>query len=538
MDERASMRLSLLGRRLPVGVREQTSAPLIETLGLGVKYRLGSKGEDIQSLAYDILHGVWRARQKRERWALRDVAFAGYPGDIWGIVGANGAGKTTFCRVLSRLLRPDVGTLHLRGEVSALLSLGVGFNQELSGRENIFLNGMMLGFSKKDMHSLAPGIVEFSGLHHFIDQPLKQYSSGMKARLGFSIAAMVEPHILIIDEGLSVGDLAFSAKAGHKMRELVEKAKLVILVSHQLEFVERYCTQAVWLDQGMLKAKGIPHEVVAAYKASKPPKKAVLDLYETKTRHGSAQVVSVNQLGVRFLLQKLRQPQGAGMRQFLSSLVSTKREELWALQDVTFTLKEGDILGIIGPNGAGKTTLCKVLSGILRADHGTVDVAGEISALLALNAGFHAQLSGKDNIYLRGLMLGVSKHWLMQVYTKIVEFSGLATFIDEPIKHYSQGMRTRLGFSITAMLQPDVLILDEALSVGDIAFYEKASEKIQELIKDAKAVIVVTHNLDFAEKVCTRVLWLDTGTVRFDGDPKEAVAEYRQSLKPRKPLKG
>ena len=191
----------------------------------------------------------------------------------------------------------------------------------------------------------------------------------------------------------------------------------------------------------------------------------------------------------------------------------------------------GEIIGIIGPNGAGKTTLCRVLIGVLKADRGMVLVDGEITALLGFGTGFNNQLTGKDNIYLNGMMLGLAKRKLVDLYADIVEFSGLARFMDEPIKHYSSGMRSRLGFSIAAMIEPDVFIIDEALSLGDIAFYEKASARIQELIALAKAVIVVTHDLALVEKVCTRALWLDRGTVQFDGDPKEAVARYRNSFK-------
>lgn len=150
---------------------------------------------------------------------------------------------------------------------------------------------------------------------------------------------------------------------------------------------------------------------------------------------------------------------------------------------------------------------------------------------MTLGTGFNDQLSGGDNIYLNGMMLGIPKRELIHLYGDIVKFSELGGFIDKPVKHYSRGMLSRLGFSIAATIQPDVFIIDEALSVGDASFYEKASARIQELIGQAKAVLVVTHSLDFVEKVCTRALWLDKGMVRFDGDPKEAVAGYRQSLK-------
>jgi teichoic acid transport system ATP-binding protein len=211
---------------LPPACPEVTVAPqklLLEAVNVGVKYVVGKKREDLQSLTY----GVFSRKQRQNpevRWALQQVDMAASAGEVVGIIGGNGAGKTTLCRVICGLLRPDTGSLRIDGKVSSLLSLGIGFNAELSGRDNILLNGMMLGVPRRELSAALPEIVEFAGLGRFIDQPLKHYSSGMRARLGFSVATALEPDILIIDEALSVGDLEFSEKAGRKMRELAEKA--------------------------------------------------------------------------------------------------------------------------------------------------------------------------------------------------------------------------------------------------------------------------------------------------------------------------
>ena len=504
----------------------QPQAPLSDVLlqasGVGVEYVLGTRREDIKSLT----HNVLRQRRQQTFWALRDVSLVAHVGDVLGIVGANGVGKTTLCRVLSGLLRPDRGTVETTGSVLALLSLGSGFNSQLSGRENIFLNGMMLGLSKQRLTKLFPQIVAFSELGRFIDQPLKHYSSGMRARLGFSIAASLEPEILILDEALSAGDLAFSEKAAKRIRALTQQAKLVIVVTHQLSFIESYCTRAVWLDKGTVRASGAAQEVARLYNQALPapaPSKKIVSLPVIASKPGPRPVVAVRHLGVRFSLQPAQEK--AKVR-----LWSRRKPIFEALRDVSFEAYEGDILGIIGPNGAGKTTLCRVLSGLLRADSGQVEVEGDITALLTLGVGFHEQLSGRDNIYLNGMMLGIPKKRLAALYNSIVEFAGVAKFIHQPLKHYSRGMRSRLGFSIAAMIQPDVFIIDEALSAGDAAFAEQASAKIQDLIARAKAVIVVTHNLAFVEKVCTQTVWLEAGTVRFVGSPAEAVRRYRQSL--------
>lgn len=507
------------------GGRAPGAAPLIEAVGLGVKYTLGSRRESVQARTYRTL---LRRKRSHEFWALKDVSFAGAAGDIVGIVGQNGSGKSTLCRVLGGLLRPDAGRLTVRGRTSALLSLGTGFDVRLSGRENVFLNGLMLGLSKREVVALMPSIIEFSGLDRFIDQPLAHYSSGMRARLGFSIGAMVEPEILVLDEALSVGDLEFTARAGAKLQALLGRASLVVVVTHGLEFVESFCTRALWLDRGVTRAAGQPGEVVARYREAIPkpnvPPVAV-ELGGGVPASPSYQVVSVRDLGIRFSLRAVTRS-GRGR---IGRAEKARLRRLWALREVTFTIGKGEIVGIIGPNGAGKTTLCKALTGILKPDTGQVSVAGEVTALLTLGAGFNVELTGRDNVLLNGMMLGMPKARVREVYADIVAFSGIGSFIDEPVKHYSAGMRSRLGFSIAAMLNPDILIIDEALSAGDASFYEKATAKVLELMTRANAVIVVTHNLNFVETVCTRAIWLDKSALRLDGDPRDVIEAYRAS---------
>lgn len=502
---------------------------LVDANNLGVKYVIGSKREDIQSRAFNSL---LRRYKKKELWALKDVSFVGYSGDILGIVGFNGAGKTTLCRVISGLLRPDTGKIRVSGKVSALLTLGTGFNHTLSGRENVFLNGMMLGISRKHLFELLSEISNFSGLGHFIDEPLKNYSSGMRSRLAFSIAAMIEPEVLIIDEALSAGDLEFSKKAGGKLQQLISKSKIVIVVTHQLGFVEKYCTRVIWLHGGLVRANGLPADVVKSYKESVPKstkKVLALNLPVTEPKQGDLGVVIASNLGVKFSLSAGDDSKADG-NNMIRKFFRGKRASFWALKDISFTVNEGDVVGVIGRNGVGKTTLCRIISGILMPDKGKIFVGGKITALLTFGAGFNIQLTGRDNIFLNGMMLGIPKKVLADIYYDIVEFSGLAKFIEQPVKNYSSGMRSRLGFSIAAMIKPDVFIIDEALSAGDILFYEKASAKIQELMANSKAAIVVTHSMAFVEKVCTRAVWIDEGIVKFDGSPKKAVDLYTKEV--------
>ena len=504
--------------------------PLVEACEIGVHYVLGGRREDIKSRT----HNFFRRKQPQELWALRKMSFTAHTGEIWGVIGSNGAGKTTLCRVLAGLLRPDEGTISVRGSVSALLSLGTGFNERLSGKENIFLNGMMLGFSKREIVERLPDIITFSGLERFIDQPLDHYSSGMLSRLGFSIAAMMEPEILIIDETLSVGDLAFSEKAGEKIHELTNKAKLVIIVTHQLPFLLTHCTQALWIEHGTVKVSGKAEEVAELYRnfiATSPVRRKIVEFPLLESRRGSACVVDVRHVDLQFPLLRGRSS-NPGRPGVWAPLRRRYVDACQALNDVSFEVYEGEVLGIVGSNGAGKTTLCRVLAGILKADRGEMTVKGEITALLTFGAGFNERLSGHDNVFLNGMMLGIPKQELRAMYPDIVSFSGLAEFMDQPLKHYSQGMRARLGFSIAAMIKPDVFIIDEALSVGDASFAEQASVKIQELIVGAKAVIVVSHNVEFLQKVCTKVLWLDEGQARALGNPGAVVEQYQQAVMP------
>jgi teichoic acid transport system ATP-binding protein len=514
----------------PASIQNNGPKPLIHTEDIAVKYNLGGKREDIQSRIFNILLN----RSKRKvHWALQHINLTCYSGDIIGIVGFNGAGKTTLCRLFSGILLPDIGIIRVEGKISALLTLGMGFNAAMSGKENIYLSGLMLGFSKSFIKERIFEIIEFSGLGQFIDQPIKKYSAGMKSRLAFSIAAIIEPDILIIDEALSAGDLNFNEKAGKKIQQIILNSKMVIVVTHQIKFVEKFCTKALWLHEGIIREYGNPIEVTRTYKKINHhinTGKRLINIVKTKNNLKENEVMRVDNIGVRFYLNLVKngykvkkKPVKRGFWKF--------RYPFWALKDVTFTLNEGEILGIIGRNGAGKTTLCRLIGSILKPDEGKIIIYGNITTLPSLGTGFNMQLSGKDNIFLNGMILGISKMTLNEVYTEIVDFSGIGKFIDEPVKNYSKGMISRLGFSIAVMLKPDIFIIDESLSVGDISFYEKASAKIQELITEAKSVIVITHNMSFVKTVCTRAIWIDNKTIRWDGKPKETVQMYRESIR-------
>jgi ABC-2 type transport system ATP-binding protein/lipopolysaccharide transport system ATP-binding protein len=201
-------------------------------------------------------------------WALRDVSFDVAPGEVFGIVGRNGAGKTTLLKIIARVLRPTDGRVVVRGLTAPLLGLGAGFNDELSGSENIFLSGATLGFSFRDMQARFDRIVDFAGLDEFIDAPLRTYSTGMRARLGFAIATDVEPDVLLLDEIMSVGDEEFRRRCKTRIEAFRRAGATVVLVSHGLEMVSNLCDRALFLDRGATKAIGPTERIISDYTAT------------------------------------------------------------------------------------------------------------------------------------------------------------------------------------------------------------------------------------------------------------------------------
>jgi lipopolysaccharide transport system ATP-binding protein len=201
-------------------------------------------------------------------WALKDVSFDVKPGEAIGIVGRNGAGKTTLLKILSRITEPSIGRIRIKGRVGSLLEVGTGFHPELTGRENIFLNGAILGMSKRDIRKKFDEIVFFAEVEKFLDTPVKKYSSGMYVRLAFAVAAHLEPEILLVDEVLAVGDSAFQKKCLGKMGDAAIEGRTVLFVSHNMNAIRRFCRKAIWLDNGRIVKRGTPDEVVGDYEQS------------------------------------------------------------------------------------------------------------------------------------------------------------------------------------------------------------------------------------------------------------------------------
>ncbi|MGN1268876.1 MAG: ABC transporter ATP-binding protein [Candidatus Aphodocola sp.] len=203
-----------------------------------------------------------------------------------------------------------------------------------------------------------------------------------------------------------------------------------------------------------------------------------------------------------------------------------RKEEFWALKDVNFHIGKGEVVGLIGSNGAGKSTLLKVVSGVMKPTKGKVDVHGVISPMIELGAGFDGNLTARENIYLNGAILGYSKKFLDSKFDEIVEFSELKDFLEVPVKNFSSGMTAKLAFSIATIVNPEILIVDEILSVGDIKFQEKSKKKMMEMIKGGTTVLYVSHSLQSIKELCTKVVWLEHGKVIKIGDTKEICDEY------------
>lgn len=205
--------------------------------------------------------------------------------------------------------------------------------------------------------------------------------------------------------------------------------------------------------------------------------------------------------------------------------------EFFALKNVSFDIRQGERVGLIGHNGAGKSTLLKLISGVIKPRTGEIEVNGNVAPLLELGAGFDPELSGSDNVFLNGALLGQSKQFLTEKYEEIVDFSGLGEFIHSAVKNYSSGMRARLGFSIATQIDPDILLLDEILGVGDEQFRLKSSKKISEMMENGKTVILVSHNIRQLETLTERVIWLNRGEIIEIGDSVHICAKYQEFMK-------
>ena len=238
---------------------------VIKAENLSKLYRLGAKSDSLRDAVMNFVKNPKFSKEKDELWALRDVSFSLGEGETLGVIGNNGAGKSTLLKILSRITKPTGGTIEMRGRVGSLLEVGTGFHNELSGRENIFLNGAILGMQRGEIEKRFDEIVAFSELEKFLDTPVKHYSSGMYMRLAFAVAAHLEPEILIVDEVLAVGDVSFQKKCLNKMQDVSQTGRTVLFVSHDMSAITRICSRAIALNDGKVIADGATNDIVRQY---------------------------------------------------------------------------------------------------------------------------------------------------------------------------------------------------------------------------------------------------------------------------------
>lgn len=207
-----------------------------------------------------------------------------------------------------------------------------------------------------------------------------------------------------------------------------------------------------------------------------------------------------------------------------------RSDEFWAIKDISFEVKRGEAFALVGANGAGKTTLLKMLNGIFWPDEGKITVKGTLGPLIAVGAGFHPLLSGRDNIYINAAILGIGKREIQKRFDEIVEFADIGKFLDTPVKHYSSGMFVRLGFAVAVHCEPEILLIDEILSVGDMSFQTKCKKKMDQFLTSGKTIVYISHNLDTVVNMCQRALFIQEGRMVYAGDSKSVVYEYRKSV--------
>src|SRR5262245_36083161 len=284
------------------------SKPIIQVEALDKRYQLRhERGQSYVALRDVITGGVKRLFRKappalparEDFWALKDVSFAIGEGDVVGIVGRNGAGKSTILKILSRITEPTAGRITLRGRVASLLEVGTGFHNELTGRENIFLNGAILGMKRSEIKSKFDEIVSFAEVEKFLDTPVIHYWSGMYVCLAFAVAAHLEAEILLVDEVLAVGDLDFQKKCMGKMKEVSEGGRTVVFVTHQMNQIRRLCEKVMWMDRGKVRELGPTSQVVASYEA------AITSREENRERAASSHNVRA-----RFVRWEIAEPRG------------------------------------------------------------------------------------------------------------------------------------------------------------------------------------------------------------------------------------
>jgi len=337
--------------------------PAIQFQGVWKRFRTGERGTTLRDLlpnmARKLLGRESRRQKRRHFWALKDVSFEVRPGEPVGIIGPNGAGKSTTLKILSGITRQTMGTVDVRGRVAALIEVGAGFHEDLTGRENAYLNGTIMGLTRKELGAKFDRIVDFAGVRDFIDTPVKRYSTGMKVRLGFAVAAHLDPDVLLIDEVLAVGDASFQRKCLNRMAEYARSDRTLVLVSHNMHHIRTLCKRAILLNKGEVVAEGEANQVIRRYKS-------LSDELTVVGRHAMKEDTPIRITDVRLLVDgKRRDTIGTGQDLTVEIDYEARRE----LPEVGFTIA---FYGADGPFRTGYSTALDFLDVATRPGRGSV----------------------------------------------------------------------------------------------------------------------------------------------------------------------
>ncbi len=616
-------------------------------------------------------------RLRQPLGAIQGIDLDVQPGEALGVIGPNGAGKSTLLKLLAGVVNPSAGTVQCTGRIGSMIELGLGFHPELTGRENARVTATILGLSPADADALMPEIIEFAGIEDAMDTPIKHYSTGMRARLGFAVAIQVNADVLLIDEVLAVGDSEFQIRCLRRIAVLHDKGTTLVFVSHATWLVADVCDRVVQVREGRIVDDGPGADVIQRYLSPEPGQ---LDLAEepamrfhsfavhksrvkpfehlrldaevlvteetiapeialeltwatmapdmpfarictplprelehpgsyritgrssalpidsghatvrvslvdvanqrvldrdhadvwidgpitrqrpelaadvmcSLTRVGSPSTAMQSAPGTNTASEQITKPSvestRSGVRVPVAECVHvTKRfhaglrrgslrsampgrpasddesGHLLALDAVDFDLGPGVCLGIVGPNGSGKSTLLKALAGVIAPTSGEVITRGRLVSMLELGIGFHPDLSGMENLQQTAGLLDLPAPDLADIVPQILEFAGIGDAVNAPVKQYSSGMRTRLGLALAVHCKPDLLLIDEALAVGDRSFQEKAVREIRRLVAEGAAAIFVSHDIGLVEELCQRVIRLEKGRIADDGPTSEVI---------------
>lgn len=607
---------------------------------------------------------------RREMKALDGIDLEIEPGESVGLIGHNGAGKSTILKLLAGVIDPTEGDVQCVGRIGAMIELGLGFHPELTGHENARASATILGLTPHETDAAMPDIIEFAGISDAMDSPLKHYSTGMRARLGFAVAVHVDTDVLLIDEVLTVGDAEFQLRCVDRIAEMHAAGTTLVFVSHATWLMNNVCDRVIQLRRGRIVDDGPSAPVIQRYLSPAPidlemaaeptmhfrsfditssrvkpwgaltleadvvvtgktaePAMAVdlswvtlapdttiartstplpdalrtpggyrlagkssglpvdsghADLTVALMDEGSQRVFDRD--GGQFWIEgpvTRQQPQiatevewsltrvgdwssEAGSSEAGSSEKPVRRQvpsgqlvvecrrltkrfhagvrrggirtaipgpsaaaeragAIVALDEVSVDLPSGQCLGVIGPNGSGKSTFLKVVAGVMAPTSGVVTTRGRVVSMLELGIGFHPDLTGEENLRQTAGLLGLPSSETADILEGVIEFADIGNAVHAPVKQYSSGMKTRLGLGLAVHCKPDVLLIDEALAVGDRPFQKKAVTAVRRLVAGGATAIFVSHDLSLVEELCDRAIRLEQGRVVDDGPTSDVV---------------